>query len=109
MCVPGCILGDGYRGHGPSGPKRGRQPAVTIGINLNGAALYSIPFYISGVNRDDLLRALAVLIALELPGPAREAAQQLPEFIDILDLLRARDGVEQLARALDQKRRDTAA
>jgi hypothetical protein len=61
------------------------------------------------VNRDDLIRALAMLIALELPAPAREAARQLPEFIDILDLLRARDGLEQLAHALDQQRRDTAA
>ena len=65
--------------------------------------------YFHLVNRDDLLRALALLIALEQPSDAIVAARQLPEFIDILDMLRARDGLENLARAVDQMRRNTAA
>jgi len=61
------------------------------------------------MNRDDLLRALASLIALEQPAVARDAATALPPWIDVLDLVRAADGVQQLARALDQIRRTTAA
>jgi hypothetical protein len=61
------------------------------------------------MNRDDLLRALAEMIALERPLVAAEAAAQLPEFLDIVDLLQAADGVQQLARALDQIRRGEAA
>lgn len=67
------------------------------------------PAYLHVVNRDDLLRALALLIALEQPSDALAAARQLPEFIDILDMLRARDGLENLARAIDQMRRNSAA
>lgn len=61
------------------------------------------------MNRDDLLRALAALIALERPTVAAEAAAVLPDFLDIVDVLRAGDGVQQLARALDTVRRDRAA
>jgi hypothetical protein len=61
------------------------------------------------MNRDDLLRALAALIALERPAVAAQAAVTLPEFLDIVDVLRAADGVQQLARALDAQRRDRAA
>ena len=61
------------------------------------------------MNRDDLLRALAFLIALEQPASAREAAAALPPWIDILDLVRAADGIQQLAQALDRLRRNTAA
>jgi hypothetical protein len=61
------------------------------------------------MNRDELLRALASLIALEQPATARAAATALPPWIDILDLVRAADGVQQLAQALDQLRRSTAA
>jgi hypothetical protein len=61
------------------------------------------------MNRDDLLRALASLIALEQPAVAREAATTLPPWLDILDLVRAADGVQQLAQALDGLRRATAA
>jgi hypothetical protein len=61
------------------------------------------------MNRDDLLRALAALIALERPRAAAEAAAMLPESLDIVDVLRAGDGVQQLARALDAHRRDQAA
>jgi hypothetical protein len=69
----------------------------------------SLRTYGLGVNRDDLLRALAFLIALEQPAVAREAALTLPPWIDILDLVRAADGLQQLAQALDALRRTTAA
>jgi hypothetical protein len=61
------------------------------------------------MNRDELLRALALLTALEYPSVAREAAAVLPEWMDIVDLLRAGDGVQQLARAFDELRRGQAA
>lgn len=61
------------------------------------------------MNRDDLLRALAALIALERQTVAVEAATTLPDSLDIVDVLRAADGVQQLARALDAKRRDRGA
>lgn len=61
------------------------------------------------MERDDLLRALAALIALEQPAVAAQAAANLPDFIDIVDLLRAADGVQQLARALDAARRPEVA
>lgn len=61
------------------------------------------------MNRDDLLRALAQLIALEHYSDAQAAARELPEFLDIVDLLRAADGLQQLARAFDAQRKGRAA
>jgi hypothetical protein len=61
------------------------------------------------VSRDELLKALAVMTALEYPSVAREAVQLLPEFIEVIDVLRAEDGVQQLARALDAATRERVA
>ncbi len=58
---------------------------------------------------DDLLHHLAALIALERRSVADEAAATLPEWLDLVTVLRAKDGIEQLAHALDARRRRDAA
>lgn len=61
------------------------------------------------VKPDDVVRALAILVACEEPQVAERIAAQLPPFLDLLDAVRASDGAMQLARSLDTLRRAQAA
>lgn len=56
------------------------------------------------MSRDQLLDAVRVLIGLEHGAAAAAAAELLPAHLQVTDLLRAADGVQQLARALDTLR-----
>lgn len=51
------------------------------------------------VSTSDLLGALHVLNGLASPKAARTAAESLPDHLAVVDLLRAADGVQALARA----------
>lgn len=57
----------------------------------------------------DLLQAVQTLIDLDERDRAEQGAAQLPDELPVADLLRAADGAQRLARALAQRRRDTAA
>lgn len=56
----------------------------------------------------DLLQAVQTLIDLDERNRAEQGAAQLPDDLPIADLLRAADGAQRLARALAERRRDTA-
>lgn len=56
------------------------------------------------VSGSDLLGAIHVLTALASPRAAREAAEQIPQHLDLADLLRASDGVQALAVAVADSR-----
>jgi phosphohistidine phosphatase SixA len=57
------------------------------------------------VTSDELVSAVQGLIDLEDRARAQEAAERLPEHVVVADLLRAADGLQQLARALATVRR----
>lgn len=61
------------------------------------------------VKPDDVVRALAVLIACEDRATAERVATELPPFLELVDAVRASDGAMQLAQALDARRRALAA
>ena len=54
---------------------------------------------------DDLLAALNLLASADHFDEARRAAASLPSDVDVAAVLRAADGAEQIARALDIRRR----
>ena len=56
----------------------------------------------------DLLQAVQTLIDLDERNRAEQGAAQLPDELPVADLLRAADGAQRLARALAERRRDTA-
>lgn len=49
------------------------------------------------VSSSDLLGAIHVLAGLTSPRAARDAAAQLPDRLEVVDMLRAADGVQALA------------
>jgi hypothetical protein len=58
------------------------------------------------VHAQDVVKALAVLIALEDRATAERVAADLPAFLDPrLDCVRASDGAMLLAQVLDARRR----
>lgn len=58
------------------------------------------------MNGQDVVRALAVLIALEDRATAERIASDLPDFLDPrLDCVRASDGAMNLAQVLDGRRK----
>jgi hypothetical protein len=61
------------------------------------------------VTPDDVVRSLAVLIALEDRATAERIAEDLPPFLELVDAVRASDGAMQLAQILDARRRAAAA
>lgn len=66
--------------------------------------------YPAPVDPQEVIRALAILIALEDRSTAERIAADLPEFLDPrLDCVRASDGAMQLAQVLDARRRASAA
>lgn len=65
------------------------------------------PGYPAAVKPQEVVKALAVLIACEQPHDADRIAADLPEFLNELDAVRAADGAMQLARSLDARRRAT--
>lgn len=61
------------------------------------------------MDAQEVVKALAVLIALEDPAVAARVAADLPDFLDLVDAVRASDGAMQLAQSLDARRRERAA
>jgi hypothetical protein len=60
------------------------------------------------VEGDELRDAVRSLSALTQRSHAQRVADQLPEDVRVADLLRAADGMQQVARALAAKRRGGA-
>lgn len=57
----------------------------------------------------EVVRALAVMIALEDRATAERIAAELPPFLEQIDAVRASDGAMQLAQVLDARQRAAAA
>lgn len=61
------------------------------------------------MDANEVVRALAVLIACEDRAVADRIAAELPPFLELVDAVRASDGAMQLAQSLDARRRERAA